>query len=504
MNVVTFFKTGRDQPVFSGDPSLVRRVYERRRWSVFLSVLFGYGLVYTSRMNFSVAKKVGSVTSGFVSDYLFGSRRNIPAFIYGVLEVLSLFALYWIPAGHPLLDSAGLARRAGPLDVVGRVALVLPRQTMLSMNQAIACAGLIVLTLPGIVGAAASDAGRDWGVERQSYVDPVTGITIWELTKPGSASDNLYFHFSNFTADNRYLVFVSDRTGSSQLFRAEVETGRLVQLTDDPSIQARSACLDHTEARRLFYLRGPDVFALDILDFSRRKIGEIPPPFVGGFQQLSLSGDGQWLATVKQRDESTWEIGRLHTATGTYHPVITQGFRLGHVQFSPTDPLIFYVWETGGYAPQRTWLVQADGTQNRPFYARTDPKTWFTPLKEWITHEAWVKDTGDMTMINDKQGVMLVTKEGSARMIGPGDYWHAAARHDGQYVVLDDARGRIWLLETATGNTRLLATGIRDGVRSVHAHPSFDRLGRFVQFHSGRVHETVAWIALDDVPPLRP
>lgn len=362
----------------------------------------------------------------------------------------------------------------------------------------------IWLSLTQTVALLASDAGRDWGVERQSYTDPVTGVRIWEMTKAGSASDNLYFHFSNFTADNRHLLFVSDRTGSSQLFRAEVESGRIVQLTDDAAVNARSACPDHTNARRVYYLRGPEVFALDILDFTQRKAGEIPPPHTGGFQQPTLSGDGQWLTVTKQRDASTWEIGLLSTATGAYRTVITQGFRIGHVQHSPVDPVIFYVWETGGYAPQRTWLVQSDGSGNRPFYARTDPKTWFTPLKEWITHEAWVKDTGDMTMINDKQGVMLVGKDGSARLAGTGDYWHAAARFDGKFIVLDDAKGRLWLLEAATGNTRLLATGLRDAVRTVHAHPSFDRQGHYVQFHSGRAHETVALIDLREVPPVRP
>ena len=47
---------------------------------------------------YPVCNLIGSVSSGFVSDYLFGSRRMVPAFIYGLLEVASLLALYWIPA----------------------------------------------------------------------------------------------------------------------------------------------------------------------------------------------------------------------------------------------------------------------------------------------------------------------------------------------------------------------------------------------------------------------
>lgn len=344
----------------------------------------------------------------------------------------------------------------------------------------------------------ASNAGKDWGIERKAYRDPVTHVRVWELT--AGQADNLYYHISNFTADNRFLIFASERTGTSQLYRAEIETGRIVQLTDGPAVGARGACPDPANASLIYFLRGPEVFGLDILNFTEHKIGEIPLPHIGGFQQPTLSGDRKWLALTKQRDAANWEIGLMNIATGEYRPVITQGFRIGHVQHSPTDPIIFYAWETSGYAPQRSWLVNTDGTGNRPFYARTERETWFTPLKEWVTHEAWVKDTGDMTMVNDKLGIMLVKKEGSARMVGKGKFWHAAARADGKKIVVDDAEGRLWLMETETGKTRLLATGIRDGVHAVHAHASFDRVGRYVQFHTGRIHETIALIDLNDLP----
>ena len=107
-----------------------------------------------------------------------------------------------------------------------------------------------------------------------------------------------------------------------------------------------------------------------------------------------------------------------------------------------------------------------------------------------------------MTMINDRQGVMVLSKDGKSQMIQEGHYWHAAARPDGKYLVLDDFEGRLWLMERATGNTRLLATGLRDKVK-IHAHASFDRLGRYVQFHTGHTHETVALIDLESLPPLK-
>jgi Tol biopolymer transport system component len=350
----------------------------------------------------------------------------------------------------------------------------------------------------------ASDAGKDWGIERVEYTDPISQVRVAELSSHATPADNLYFHFSNFTADNRYLIFVSERTGSAQIYRADIESGRIIQLTDDPAVNARGACPDPSNPRRLYYLRGPAVYAMDLWDFGNHKVGEIPKPYLGGFQQPTVSPDGRWLTMAKQRDQTNWEIGLMDTATGAYRTVITQGFRITHVQHSPKDNVIFYVWETGGYAPQRTWLVNDDGTGNRPFYARIDPKTWFTQLKEWVTHEAWVKNTGDMTMVNDKLGIMLVQPDGTARIVREGNYWHAAASPDGRWLVADDMQGRLWLIETASGTTRLLATGIRDSVKTVHAHPSFDRQGNWVQFHSGRTHETVALIDLRSLPAARP
>jgi len=52
----SFFGTGPDQPLRSDDPAAIRRVYESARWSVFLSVTFGYGFFYVARINFSVLK----------------------------------------------------------------------------------------------------------------------------------------------------------------------------------------------------------------------------------------------------------------------------------------------------------------------------------------------------------------------------------------------------------------------------------------------------------------
>jgi oligogalacturonide lyase len=318
---------------------------------------------------------------------------------------------------------------------------------------------------------------------------------VLEIDPPGSATNNLYYHFSNFTADDREVIFSSTVGGEAQIFAYEVAGRRTRQLTKGPGVGGGSASPHVKDASLLYYLRGAVVEELNLASGAVRRVGVMPEPRVGGGGQPTMSHDLKSLALVKQRDAANWEIGLMDIGTGGWRTVTTVGFRVGHVQHHPKLPLIFYVWETGGYAPQRTWVVNADGTANRPFYYTTDPKEWVTPLKEWVTHESWVPETGQMTMIMDKVGIVIADVSGKGRLL-PGQYWHVRAREDGRFLLADDFNGNLWLIEAATDNRRLLASGLRDGVRAVHAHASFDRTGRHVFFNTGRTRQTVALIDL--------
>lgn len=103
------FRISPEAPPLS-DPQTVRRLYERHRWSTFLSVTLGYGIFYVGRINFSVAKKpmldegilnatemgmigsalliayaVGKFANGFLAD-----RSNIRRFMASGLLVIAL------------------------------------------------------------------------------------------------------------------------------------------------------------------------------------------------------------------------------------------------------------------------------------------------------------------------------------------------------------------------------------------------------------------------------
>lgn len=310
-----------------------------------------------------------------------------------------------------------------------------------------------------------------------SFTDPVTGRVLTEVN-PSGKSSNLYFHNSNFTADGKYLIYAHDGGGGWQIHRFEMATGLDRALTNERGVSAQGAMPDRFKTRRVLYPVGRELWAVDVESGEKRRIGA-GPEYAKGISQPSVSHDGRSAAVYFRKDEKTWEIGLIDLSSGDYRMVLRQGFQIGHVQHSPTAPLIFYTWETSGYAPQRTWLVNTDGTGNRPFYAATEPAKWITPLKEWVTHEAWVMGTGDMTMILDKIGVLLVTPDGPARVVTRGYYWHAQATAGAKQLIADDFEGRIWLIDGATGEAKLLATGLRKP-GDPHIHPTIDPKGEWV------------------------
>lgn len=130
--LLDFFRTGPDKPLISQDKAAIRRRYERLRWSVFLSTIVGYGMFYTCRINFAVAKKpmldegvldttqmgiigsimlvvyaVGKASNGFLAD-----RANIARFMstgllisalanlaFGFMTWFWVFAILWGVSG---------------------------------------------------------------------------------------------------------------------------------------------------------------------------------------------------------------------------------------------------------------------------------------------------------------------------------------------------------------------------------------------------------------------
>lgn len=81
--------------------------YAVNSWGIFfLQTDKGYSIIEASSIISisSVCGIIGTISSGWLSDKLFNSRRNIPVLIFGLMNVIGLCMFLLVPQGYKILD----------------------------------------------------------------------------------------------------------------------------------------------------------------------------------------------------------------------------------------------------------------------------------------------------------------------------------------------------------------------------------------------------------------
>ena len=84
-----FFKTGLDAPRIS-DSAEVKRIFNRTRWQVFVSITIGYAFYYIIRQSYSVIKKP-LLASGVVDPAQIGIIGSVFFITYGLGKFTNSF-----------------------------------------------------------------------------------------------------------------------------------------------------------------------------------------------------------------------------------------------------------------------------------------------------------------------------------------------------------------------------------------------------------------------------
>lgn len=384
----------------------------------------------------------------------------------------------------------------------------------------LACVGL---SLPYL---SASNVGKRFPSEKYTLIDQVTGYPITVLTSAKSSDAKLYQTHPQWTSDGRYIIFrSSDRSADKkgQAFAVNESTGEIIQLTDGEGIGTSSLNVARL-SNKLYYFRSTDkkktLIELNLDDLFKdsftntikdkstyeRSIAVLPDNLIesGGF---TLDADetkayvGVRRMDVKipgdQHDEDyrikqvPSGIRSIDLKTGEIETVIDVPFTMGHVQANPFLPgEILYCQETGGDAPQRMWIVRADGSENRPLYVEgTD---------DWVTHETWVdKDNvyfnvmGHLDRLRTKAtGLFRINvRTNQVQILGQLDYgsgfWHCGGTSDGKWAASDNFEGEVYLINCHTGERILLTANHK--MKPDHTHPSFSPDNTRILIQSGHV-----------------
>jgi len=352
--------------------------------------------------------------------------------------------------------------------------------------------------------------------EKVTTIDSITGVVLTRLTCGPARDNKIYQTHPCWTIDEQHILFVSDRTGSDQLFLIDPKSGESIQITDEMESSPHHSYLSRHK-NSLHYLSGRQIIECDfdvILKAVERGIG--PDESIPGARRviaslpadgelsgtLTVDADGFWmyLGVEWKNRENCWSILKLDLRDGEFQPVIEVDFRVGHAQAHPTQPgLIMFCHETGGDADQRMWIVNSDGSGLRPFYKET--------YSEWVTHEVWWgKDKALFTIWPYNEAlrarphgiacVSLATFE--MTVLSQYPFWHVGGSADQNWAVGDTFEGDIFLINAAARQKKLLTQGHRPKGATVHPHPAFSPDGKQVLFCSEKFG---SWdLILADIP----
>lgn len=243
---------------------------------------------------------------------------------------------------------------------------------------------------------------------------------------PDANEQLLYFTSTSLTADDRRLVFISDRTGHPNLFDRDLVTGAERQLTYNAEDHlksyvyffgepyrgfGRASVSLHAPSGTIYYLQGREIRRVDA-DGRERTLAEYPFGQMTAFTHVSndgrrlcvpttdsraLDGDGkltEWFnynidERVRTEGLSSW-LRVYDTETG--EEVLCERVPecwITHVQFSPIDnTLILYnhEWPSVDAGIRRMWLF--DGSRHLRLRTEGDGRH----RDDWACHEMWERD----------------------------------------------------------------------------------------------------------------
>jgi oligogalacturonide lyase len=262
-------------------------------------------------------------------------------------------------------------------------------------------------------------AGQIYPPEWHDYADPLTGRRVRQLTNSSSEDYHLYFYNLSVTPDGKYLIFLSERTGLSNLFRLDFATGEITQLTDarpvraeywpfTEAIQGVGSCLPAigNRGKEAFYFEGTELFAVDIENAKQRHLLSLPSERRPSMLQANASGDTLVFATWDESlfmkrsqrayggekfpdeqffQETTSTILRVDALTGKSEQVLCkEKFWINHVHLNPHDrDLILFCHEYSSL-PDRMWLLDLATHKCDPIPGQG--------ADEWYEHEFWSAD----------------------------------------------------------------------------------------------------------------
>jgi oligogalacturonide lyase len=342
--------------------------------------------------------------------------------------------------------------------------------------------------------------------EQKTWIDDATGYEITQWTSKGE-NNHPYFTTESFIDDKTAIIY-SKRTGKRQLYKLDLISGDMVQMTK----VGRLRSMDHLpQFGTSWYLDGVKLFSLNTTTFTATEVYDFGTQqfAVGSF---SVTCDARWFVFSANKKEPVpgdcgygpYALYKLNLKDKSLHQItMDMGFNIGHVQANPVDPnLILYCWQWEkfgqpllvGHAPVRIWWVNIDGTDGGPLAQEYGTQR---------THETWTADGKLVSFVSkyrigSKTGKHFIGLQSLDNKVHQVYYEQVSPGHqnifkDNRHWIVDQVNDDEQLLALLTRGEDTIAEKkilFRHGSSLVgqgsHPHPRFSPNGKYVLFSTDK------------------
>jgi len=249
--------------------------------------------------------------------------------------------------------------------------------------------------------------GRVFDDPQFRYIDAYSGREVIQLTNYLGHSNHFYFTDPFWFNDNKSFFFMSDRENKSNLFRYDLDDGKITQLTDFQSVGHSRGCWSETN-QRLYYWRDKKIIALDPETLDEKVIYEAPPNMLPE-ARANPSADGKYVLSRLQMDipqnkpsisfaysrfhemfhaKPLTQIIRVEIETGKMEVLLEDKRYMTHINTSPKLPNIMTYCHEGPWylVDQRIWGLNIETGETWKIRPQDDG------LNYAVGHEYWFKD----------------------------------------------------------------------------------------------------------------
>ena len=218
--------------------------------------------------------------------------------------------------------------------------------------------------------------GRVYHDPQFSYEDSYSSREVRQLTNYLGNSNHFYFTDPAWIVPNQSMVFTSDRENQSNLFRLDIDTGLITQMSDFKGRGRPGGCVS-TVNNAVYVWWQNTLVELDLETFEERVIVEMPGPMLPR-GRANPTADGKYICTMLMEDQPEekpsisfsysrfreyfhlkplTQIVRIEIATGETEVIHEERRYMGHVNTSPalSDILTYCHEGPWNWIDQRIW-----------------------------------------------------------------------------------------------------------------------------------------------------